>query len=139
MSDASGKRLQMGFSGPRASSYASGYGVSGHGAEYSASFGGHGLSVKKAAFDFGVQGNQHGFKASASFDLLSASYSNPSGSFKPGLSLGLGGSFGMQDDPQKKRTTFSFFPMRGKSGVEFSVKHSTLESFGKHMGEFQDF
>jgi hypothetical protein len=135
-SPTSDKRLKMGVSGPRAETYTDGVGVSGHGTHYSASYSGHTVDVKKGAFDMGVQTKPGGFKAALSFDLLSVGYSNPSGTFKPGVSFGLGGSFGVQDDPEKKRTTFSVFPRGGKTGAEFSVSHDTMEKVAKGFGGF---
>ena len=135
MSDSnSSKRLQFGVSGPRMSFYDQGFGVSGHGSSYTARYRSHSLEFKKGDFDMGVKGNKNGFKASFGFNLFSLGYSNPSGSFKPSVSLGMGGGFGIQDDPVKKRTTFSVFKWGSKTGVEFSASHSSLEKFSQHMG-----
>lgn len=134
----SDKRLSLGVSGPRMQTYQHGVGVSGSGTEYTAGYKGHSLSVTKGGFDVGVSANPNGFRASASLDLFGAQYSNPSGTFKPGVSFGVGGSFGVQDDPAKKRTTFSIFPTGGKTGAEFSVSHDSLEAFGKHMKKVSD-
>lgn len=139
MSDSnSSRRWKFGFTGPRATPYESGVGMSGHGTHYTATNGEHTVDVKKAAFDVGVKRTEHGFNASFSADLLSVGYSNPSGTFKPGWSIGVGGSIGVQDDPVGKRTTFSVFPTRGKTGAEFTVSHDTMERFSKGYKKFGD-
>lgn len=137
--ESSNKRLSLSVSGPRLTPQEEGLGLSGHLSSGTVSVGGHSFTSTHFGFDVGASANKSGFRAFAAFDLLGWSYSNPSGSFKPSASLGVGGGVSVQNDSENRRLTVGVFPTRGKTGLEFSVSHDSLHKFaddyGRHLEE----
>lgn len=140
MSDSnSSKRFKYGVTGPRNSPYEEGVGTSGHFLNAEVGYRNHGISAKVGEYEFGSSFHSNGFRLFGGFSPFSVGYSSPQGNFKPSLSVGWGGGFGVEDDPVRKSTTFSVYPSRGKAGADFTVSHESLDSFSHHFSALSKF